>query len=81
MIGVLICYDCGLPAAGPCAGRGRAEIILVPSCTDTLAGYNGAVAGAMARALEGQCYVIHEATVGEAGWSPAVDVNHGAGVI
>ena len=34
-----------------------------------------------ARALEGQCYVVQSPTVGEAPWSPAVDVNRGlAGV-
>lgn len=76
-IGVLICYDSEFPLLGRALVEAGAEIILVPSCTDTVAGYNRVKIGAMARALEGQCYVIHAPTVGEAGWSPAVDVNHG----
>jgi predicted amidohydrolase len=77
-IGVLICYDAEFPLLARALVEAGAEIILAPSCTDTLAGYNRVKIGAMARALEGQCYVLHAATVGEAGWSPAVDVNHGA---
>jgi predicted amidohydrolase len=34
--------------------------------------------GAQARALENQCLVVQTPTVGEAAWSPAVDVNIGA---
>ena len=37
--------------------------------------------GSQARALEGQCSVLHSPTVGEASWSPAVDVNRGAAAI
>lgn len=77
-IGVLICYDSEFPLLARALVEAGAEIILVPSCTDTMAGYNRVKVGSMARALEGQCYVIQAPTVGEAGWSPAVDVNHGA---
>jgi predicted amidohydrolase len=35
----------------------------------------------MARALEGQCVVVHSPTVGPADWSPAVDENTGAAAI
>jgi translation initiation factor IF-1 len=37
--------------------------------------------GAMARALEGQCVVVHAPVVGPADWSPAVDLNTGAAAI
>jgi predicted amidohydrolase len=37
--------------------------------------------GCLARALENQCYVIQAPTVGEAGWSEAVDVNVGAAAV
>ena len=77
-IGVLICYDAEFPMLARALVEAGAEIILVPSCTDTLAGYNRVRIGAQARALEGQCYVIQVSTVGEAQWSPAVDENHGA---
>ena len=72
-IGVLICYDSEFPLLGRALVEAGAEIILVPSCTDTVAGFNRVKIGAMARALEGQCYVVHAATVGEAG--VALDVN------
>jgi predicted amidohydrolase len=35
------------------------EILLVPSCTEALSGYWRVRVGAMARALEGQCVVVH----------------------
>ena len=58
-----------------------ADLILVPSCTDTLAGYWRVRIGSQARALENQCYVVQSSTVGAAPWSPAVDVNVGAAAI
>ena len=80
-IGVLICYDAEFPALGRALVEAGAEIILVPSCTDSLAGYSRVRIGAMARALEGQCVVVHAPTVGDAAWSPAVDENLGAAAI
>lgn len=77
-IGVLICYDSEFPLLGRALVEAGAEIILVPSCTDALAGYWRVRVGSMARALEGQCIVVHAPTVGAAPWSPAVDENHGA---
>ncbi|MBD3678944.1 MAG: carbon-nitrogen hydrolase family protein [Rhodobacteraceae bacterium] len=77
-IGVLICYDAEFPLLGRALADAGAEILLVPSCTDSLAGYWRVRVGAMARALENQCIVVHSPTVGEAGWSPAVDENCGA---
>lgn len=55
-----------------------ANLILVPSCTDTVAGFHRVKIGCQARALENQCYVVQAALVGDAPWSPAVDVNIGA---
>jgi predicted amidohydrolase len=80
-IGVLVCYDCEFPLLARALVEAGADVILVPSCTDTLAGYHRVRIGAQARALEGQCYTVQSATVGEALWSPAVDVNHGAAAI
>ncbi|MGZ4956903.1 MAG: amidohydrolase, partial [Methylobacter sp.] len=56
-------------------------LILVPSCTDTLAGYHRVKIGCQARALENQCYVVQSTLVGDAPWSEAVDVNIGAAAI
>jgi len=77
-IGVLICYDCEFPLLGRALAEAGAELILVPSCTDTPAGYHRVRIGARARALEGQCYAVQSPTVGNADWSLAVDENRGA---
>lgn len=58
-----------------------ANLILVPSCTDTLAGFNRVKIGCQARALENQCYVVQSCLVGNAEWSEAVDINIGAAAI
>lgn len=80
-IGVLICYDSEFPLLARALIEAGAQIILVPSCTDTLAGYTRVKVGAMARALEGQCVVIHAPTVGLCDFCPAVDENVGAAAI
>ncbi|SMX27637.1 (R)-stereoselective amidase [Pelagimonas phthalicica] len=76
-IGILICYDSEFPLLG--RALSEADILLVPSCTDTLAGYWRVRIGAMARALENQCVCVMASTVGDCDWSPAVDENVGAG--
>jgi predicted amidohydrolase len=79
--GVTVCYDVEFPLIAQAMAAAGAELILVPSCTDTLAGAHRVTVGARARALENQVYVATAPTVGEARWSPAVDVNVGwAGV-
>ncbi|MDW4499132.1 carbon-nitrogen hydrolase family protein [Sulfitobacter sp. D35] len=78
-IGVLICYDCEYPLLA--RALKDCDIILVPSCTEALAGYWRVRIGAMARALEAQCVTVMSSTVGEARWSEAVDVTVGAGGI
>lgn len=77
-IGILICYDAEFPLLGRALVGAGAEILLVPSCTDALAGYSRVRIGAMARALENQCVAVQSPTVGDARWSPAVDENVGA---
>jgi len=78
-LGILICYD----AEFPLLGRALAEcdVVLVPSCTETLAGYWRVRIGAMARALENQCVTVMSSVVGDAGWSEAVDISTGMGGI
>jgi predicted amidohydrolase len=80
-IGVLICYDAEFPLLGRALVEAGAEILLVPSCTDALAGYWRVRIGAMARALEGQCVTVQAPTVGPAPWCPIVDQNAGAAAI
>jgi predicted amidohydrolase len=80
-IGVAICYDSEFPLLVRRMVDAGARVILVPSCTDALAGYWRVRIACQARALENQCYVVQAPTVGLAPWSPAVDDNHGAAAI
>lgn len=80
-IGITICYDSEFPLLARALCEAGMELLLVPSCTDTLHGYWRVRLGAQARALEGQCFAVHSPTVGLAEWSPAVDVNRGAAAI
>ncbi len=80
-IGVNICYDSEFPMIARKQVEAGANLILVPSCTDTLAGYHRVRIGCQARALENQCYVVQSPTVGLAPWSEAVDVNIGAAAV
>lgn len=80
-IGVNICYDSEFPLLARAQVEAGMELLLVPSCTDSEHGYWRVRLGSQARALEGQCYAVHSPTVGEAPWSPAVDVNRGAAAV
>lgn len=77
-VGVIICYDSEFPAAAQALTAAGADILLVPSCTDSLAGYWRVRIGAMARALEAQCFTVQSPTVGAAPWSAVIDMNVGA---
>jgi len=81
MIAINVCYDSEFPILARKQVEMGANLILVPSCTDTLAGYHRVRIGCQARALENQCYVVQSPTVGSAPWSEAVDVNNGAAAI
>lgn len=78
-IAILICYDSEFPMLARAVSE--AELLLVPSCTEALTGYSRVRIGSMARALEGQCVSVMSSLVGDAPWSPAVDVNVGMGGI
>jgi predicted amidohydrolase len=77
-IGIDVCYDGEFPMIARKQAEAGATLIVVPSCTDTRAGYYRVRVGAQARALENQCYVVQASTVGSAPWSEAVDENVGA---
>jgi len=77
-IAVNLCYDSEFPLLARAQVEAGAELILVPSCTDTLAGYHRVRVGCQARALENQCIVVQSPLVGEAPWSAAIDINVGA---
>ncbi len=80
-IAINICYDSEFPLLARKQVEAGANLLLVPSCTDTLAGYHRVKIGCQARALENQCYVVQSTLVGEASWSEAVDVNIGAAAV
>lgn len=75
--GIQICYDVEFGIGSQLLCNAGATVILVPSCTETLQGATRVHVGARARALENQAYVVVSQTVGEALWSPAVDINFG----
>jgi len=81
MIGITICYDSEFPLLARALVEAGMQLLLVPSCTEKPHGYYRVKIGAQARALEGQCYVVHSPTVGAAPWSPSVDTNYGAAAI
>ncbi|RDL45246.1 amidohydrolase [Marinomonas piezotolerans] len=76
-IGIHICYDSEFPMIAHQQVAAGADLLLVPSCTDTQAGFHRVRIGCQARALENQCYVVQSPTVGHAPWSEAVDINTG----
>lgn len=77
-LGITICYDAEFPLIARRMVEQGARLILAPSCTDTVAGYNRVRIGCQARALENQCYVVMSPLVGSIDWSEAIDVNIGA---
>ncbi len=80
-LGILICYDSEFPLLARALVEAGAEVLLVPACTDGIAGHTRVALGARARALENQCHVVHAPTVGAAPWCPVIDVNRGAAAI
>lgn len=76
-ISISTCFDVEFPEPSFSAALAGAEIILAPSCTETLKGCNRVHTGARARALENQLYVGVSQTIGDAPWSLATDINTG----
>lgn len=74
---VATCFDVEFSVPWSLATGAGAEVLLVPSCTETVKGAHRVHIGARARALENQCYTVVSQTIGEAPWSTAVDVNNG----
>lgn len=78
-IGVAICYDAEFPLPVRQLATAGADIVLVPSCTEALAGYTRVNVSSRARAIENQIFTVQASTVGAAPDNPAVDLNCGAG--
>lgn len=75
--GVQICYDIEFPVGSALLCRNGATLLLAPSCTETIRGSTRVHVGARARALEQQCYTLVSPLIGNAPWSPTVDINYG----
>lgn len=76
-LGICVCYDIEFPHIARKLVEAGADVLLVPSCTDTMYGHHRVRVSCRARALENQCFVVRSATVGYAGWSEAIDINIG----
>ena len=79
--GIQICYDVEFSIGSQVLCANGANLILAPSCTETIRGATRVHVGARARALENQCYVAVSQTIKNAKWSPAVDINFGYSAI
>lgn len=75
--GIQICYDVEFSLGSYLLSTNGASLILAPSCTETIRGATRVHIGARARAMENQAYTVVSQTVGNALWSPAVDINYG----
>ena len=76
-MGIAICYDVEFPTLVRAQVALGAWLILAPSCTDSLHGFNRVRLSARARALENQCFVAVAPTVGLAPSLATLDENHG----
>lgn len=75
--GIQICYDSEFSIGTHHLAENGLDLLLVPSCTETIKGATRVHVGTRARAMEQQVYAIVSQTVGNAEWSPAVDINYG----
>lgn len=76
-----ICYDSEFPLLIRPFAEAGAELLVVPSCTDTWPGFHRVRTGCLARALENQFFVAQAPLRGEIDFSAAIDINVGrAGV-
>lgn len=80
-VGIAICYDLEFPPLVRAQVEAGAWLILAPSCTDTLAGFNRVRIAARGRAMENQCFVALAPTTGFAPEIATLDENHGAACI
>jgi predicted amidohydrolase len=78
---IAVCYDVEFPLPVRAQVEAGARLLVVPSCTDTVAGATRVRVGCLARALENRCFVAQAVTAGLADWSPALDTNTGEATI
>jgi len=76
-VGIAICYDVEFPSLVRAQVIAGAWLILAPSCTDSLHGFNRVRLSARARAVENQIYTAMVPLVGTAAWAGSIDTNIG----
>lgn len=76
-VGIAVCFDAEFPHLVRAQVEAGAWLVLVPTCTDTLHGFNRVRIAAAARAMENQCFVCLAPTVGDAPWCGTLDRNRG----
>lgn len=79
--GIQICYDIEFAVGAKLLVEAGADVIFVPSSTETLRGATRVHLGARVRAMENQCYVAVAQTIGEAKYSLSVKNNYGYSAI
>ncbi len=78
-VGIAICYDVEFPDLVRRLAIAGAKWILVPSCTDSRAGFFRVHLSCRVRALENQVYIANACLVGAAPWNDFIDASHGSG--
>ncbi|WP_296428447.1 carbon-nitrogen hydrolase family protein [Yoonia sp.] len=76
-VGVLICYDSEFPLLARALMAAGADMILVPSCTEQVAGQTRVRQSCRARAIEGQCLIVQAPLVGAVPGCDIVALNTG----
>jgi predicted amidohydrolase len=80
-IAILICYDVEFPEVARVMAEAGAEILFVPSCTDSREGFCRVRYCSQARAIENQVYVAVAGTVGNLPLVPYMAANYGQAAI
>lgn len=75
---IAICFDSEFPMIVRKMVDADARLILVPSCTGSMAGFHRVRIGSQARALENQIAIVQSVTVGDAPWQIIANTNHGS---
>ena len=75
--GISICFDSEFPVFGALLAHAGCDLLLAPSCTETLWGHHRVHTGCRARALENQFYVAVSPIVKDSKWCEALDRNMG----
>lgn len=68
-IGIAICYDVEFPELITRFVTAGVQLLLVPSCTENLQGFNRVNISCRARAIENQIFVANSCTVLDGAWS------------